>query len=67
MNELTTHPNLPLAIALCSGIFIGGIAGFLTASLWLAGEAARIEKRTWRAALNYYRAKQAQKERGDHV
>jgi hypothetical protein len=66
MNEI--HPNLPLAIALLSGIFLGGIAGFFTASLWLAGEAARIEKRAWRAASRYYRHKQAQQEgRRDHV
>ena len=61
MNEIM-NPNLPLVIALCAGIFVGGIAGFFTASLWLAGEAARIERRTWRAALHYYRHKQAQQE-----
>jgi hypothetical protein len=67
MKELTTHPNLPLAIALASGIFLGGIGGFFAASLWLAGEAARIERRTWRAAMNYYKTKRAQEERNHHV
>jgi hypothetical protein len=66
MNEMM-NPNLPLAIALLCGIFLGGIGGFFAASIWLAGEAVRIEKRAWRAALNYYRHKQAQKERGEHV
>jgi len=66
MNELTTHPNLPLAIALLCGIFLGGIAGFFAASLWLAGEAVRIERRTWRAAMRYYTRKRAQEER-NHV
>jgi gas vesicle protein len=55
MNEI--HPNLPLLVTLLAGMFVGGIAGFVSASLWLAGESERIKKATWRAAMRYYRKK----------